>query len=166
MNSKRAQISEALQDIFTAVIISLILSTIIVHSQIPSKTETLTNEKDNLEVEDQKIKTISFGELQVGVKKIPFEKSQEKVLIIDARDPAFFALGNIPNSINLPLAHFNNDIQTLTKELKESEKIIIYCSSHSCPDSKKLASKLKERGYKNLYVYPGGYQEWSELTQQ
>lgn len=165
MERGKHQILGALQDITIISLCSALIALIMVKPQTPTENQSKPPENGTQVLGRQNIKTIEIGELQKIIENDPIQ-NKNKVLIIDARDPAFFELGTIPNSINLPLAEFEIYIKELEENLKEAEKIIIYCSSHSCPDSKKLALKLQGAGYQGLYIYKGGYQEWSELTQK
>ena len=42
------------------------------------------------------------------------------------------------------------------------EEIVCYCSGFGCEESTELARSLTEAGYRFVYVYKGGWPEWSE----
>ena len=48
------------------------------------------------------------------------------------------------------------------KELESFDEIIIYCKHKDCVASKKVASGLKLQNIKNVKVYEGGIDEWTE----
>lgn len=80
---------------------------------------------------------------------------------VDARDNWDFAEGHIPGAVNIPEYKFTPDDPSL-KSLNKDEKIIVYCEGNQCDVSKRLASELKKLGYKYIWVYIGGWEEWSE----
>ncbi len=83
-------------------------------------------------------------------------------LFIDARDPWDYSEKHIYNSINLPEFNFNPN-NPLLKFLDKNGIYITYCSANECDLSKKLATKLKNLGFKNVYVYTDGIEKWTEL---
>ena len=44
---------------------------------------------------------------------------------------------------------------------KESP-VVVYCSGEECGSSEDLAYELQAEGFTNLYVFKGGWTEWSE----
>ena len=40
--------------------------------------------------------------------------------------------------------------------------ILVYCGGADCADALELAVKLRELGFQDLTLYPGGYAEWTE----
>jgi rhodanese-related sulfurtransferase len=85
------------------------------------------------------------------------------VLFIDARDEADYVLGHISNSINIPFDDFDNHKQKLEKLSKE-KPMVVYCAGTDCDLSHLLAILLFEKGYKQVYVFFGGWNEWSEAN--
>lgn len=79
---------------------------------------------------------------------------------VDARDNWDFADGHIPGAINIPEYKFTPDDPNL-KLLDKNEKIIVYCEGDQCEVSKRLAIELKKIGYKKVWIYLGGWEEWS-----
>lgn len=88
-----------------------------------------------------------------------FQESREGVLL-DARGAKFFAKSHIPGAINLPLNDFDKTYERVKARLKPDQRIVVYCSSISCPDSGKLRDKLVKLGYAKVEVFKGGLAAW------
>ncbi|MBI9073341.1 MAG: rhodanese-like domain-containing protein [Melioribacteraceae bacterium] len=88
-----------------------------------------------------------------------FENGKAK--LIDARDEWDYNDGHIQGAINLPAYDFEINNPNLS-DLDRNSLIVIYCGDEECDLSKKLASGLMDIGFKNVYIYVGGWFEWLE----
>ena len=81
------------------------------------------------------------------------------VLFIDARDEVYYNEGHIKNAMkNVFLMELIFNIEE--KQTKE-EPIVVYCGDPGCGDSEDLAYDLQNEGFKKLFVFKGGWLEWS-----
>ena len=81
------------------------------------------------------------------------------VLFIDARDEVYYNEGHIRNAMkNVFLMELIFNIED--KQTKE-DPIVVYCGDPGCGDSEDLAYDLKNEGFKKLFVFKGGWLEWS-----
>ncbi len=48
---------------------------------------------------------------------------------------------------------------------KETGMVIAYCDGELCGSSRRAAEALSRAGIKDIFLYPGGYPEWSDQTQ-
>ena len=81
------------------------------------------------------------------------------VLFIDARDEVYYNEGHIKNAMkNVFLMELIFNIED--KQTKE-DPIVVYCGDPGCGDSEDLAYDLKNEGFKKLFVFKGGWLEWS-----
>jgi len=85
------------------------------------------------------------------------------VLFIDARDEGDFLAGHISNSINIPFDDFDNHKQKLENIPKE-KPLVIYCAGTDCDLSILLGNLLFEQGYRQVYVFFGGWVEWLDAN--
>jgi rhodanese-related sulfurtransferase len=81
-------------------------------------------------------------------------------LFVDARDPDDFASGHIPGAVNLPEEDLATGSSPALAGLAKDRALLVYCADLSCPKSKDLAQALKQMGYANLAVFPGGMEAW------
>ncbi|MBP2032043.1 rhodanese-related sulfurtransferase [Clostridium algifaecis] len=78
------------------------------------------------------------------------------LFLIDVRPEEEFQKGHIPNSQNIPIETFENDIKKLN--LKFDSLIILYCTSGQ--SSLIAYNILKNRGFKRIYNF-GKLANWS-----
>jgi len=81
-------------------------------------------------------------------------------VFVDARDPAFFEEGHIPQSINLPRDSILQ-AKTIGKLKDKARPVIVYCSEEGCDDGRIVAKGLLALGRSNVSLYAGGWEEWS-----
>lgn len=91
--------------------------------------------------------------------------AKPNVIIIDARSNEEFKEGHINGAINIFAYEEDLDkyFQNLTQVPMDSRKIIVvYCEGGTCDASYKVATDLIRLGHKNVFVYTGGWEEWSK----
>ena len=88
-----------------------------------------------------------------------FKLYETGIVFLDARDLSEFQTGHIKNSINLPIYDFDKYKNVLTK-ISKTETIICYCGGNDCDLSTQLAKKLFQLGYRNNYIFVGGWEQW------
>lgn len=105
----------------------------------------------NKDVSNPTIRTID-----IEIAKTLFENN---TLFVDARAEEYFENGHIPNAI------CNDDINLLIEEIDSriqvDEGFIVYCSDDDCGSSEELAYKLQEQGFMSIYVFKGGWKQWT-----
>lgn len=85
---------------------------------------------------------------------------QNDVLFIDAREAEDFEAGHIKGAVNMPF--YSDDYYSLLKDIKKDKPLVVYCGGTECDLSHLLANELSELGYKNVYVFFGGWVDWLE----
>ena len=88
-----------------------------------------------------------------------FSLYKKGVLFIDARDEADFLAGHISNSVNIPFDDFDNHKQKL-KQISKDKPLVVYCAGTDCDLSILLGDLLFDQGYKQVYIFFGGWNEW------
>jgi rhodanese-related sulfurtransferase len=84
---------------------------------------------------------------------------KEDFILVNTLSPESYEIQHIPGSINIPV----EDIEMKAENLLDKEKdIIIYCGSFECTTSTHAAKILDKLGYKNVYDYKGGLQDWKQ----
>ncbi len=82
-----------------------------------------------------------------------------KLLIINVLSPEYYNDCHIVGSINVPLEKLKDFAQKLDKETN----IVVHCSSYMCKASVEAWKILHELGFKNVWAYEGGINEWYHL---
>ncbi|RJP67238.1 MAG: rhodanese-like domain-containing protein [Ignavibacteriales bacterium] len=82
-----------------------------------------------------------------------------RALFVDARDKWDFADGHIKGAINIPEYSFDKSNPVL-KSIPKNKTIITYCGGDDCEMSEKLAEYFYELGYKKVFIFFGGWNEW------
>jgi len=81
------------------------------------------------------------------------------VLFIDARDEGYYEAGHIKGAMR------NGFLMELVFNIEEKQSkndpLVVYCGDPGCGDSEDLAYDLKDSGFTKLYVFKGGWLEWS-----
>lgn len=85
------------------------------------------------------------------------------VLWVDARPNEEFEKGHIPGALSLNEDDWNGLLPPVLAAWSPERKLIVYCSRQSCSASHGVAERLRHgAGLKNVYVLPGGWEEWEE----
>ncbi len=99
------------------------------------------------------IKTISRERLRDMMER------NEDFVLVDVLSPDSFEAEHIPGSINIPFDEIESRVKKL---INRNDKVITYCANFHCDLSSNAAQKLTELGYKNVWEYEGGLQDWKE----
>lgn len=83
-------------------------------------------------------------------------------MVFDARVPNQYEAGHLPGARNLPVGDVDRRLSALANLLTPETPILTYCGGSDCADALELAVKLREYGFQDLTLYPGGYAEWKE----
>jgi rhodanese-related sulfurtransferase len=84
------------------------------------------------------------------------------VRLVDARLPEDFDAGHIPSAVNLPVLAGIFEREEILARFGPGERIIVYCQNETCPWSHSVASDMVFLGFRNVAVFPGGWQKWQE----
>ncbi len=120
--------------------------------------DSLLSSKTYESTEKDLKKSVTFEQMQLIVKSDEFQ-------IIDARRPDQYEKGFIGNAINLhPEYEDEGKYVESIFQLPMDKGLIIYCDGGTCDLSHKLAKELIHFGFKRLFIYHGGWEEWSVKT--
>ncbi len=100
-----------------------------------------------------------------GTKKVDAEgvidivEKISDLIIIDSRIRQDRAQGYIEGSVSLP--DIETNCATLAKLIpKKSSPVLFYCNGPKCGRSVKASNKALACGYRNIYWFRGGFEEW------
>lgn len=90
-------------------------------------------------------------------------EQKTKGIILDARPEIFHRLGHVPGALSLPREVFETAYAKRRSLLAadQSQLIAVYCSGISCEDSQMVAEALVKLGYSRIFVFKGGWSEWT-----
>lgn len=83
-------------------------------------------------------------------------------IIIDARNPEQFEKGHIGNSININPYMEQQVYMEKMVMLPRDKGIVCYCDGGTCDLSHEVAKELINMGFKRVFIYGGGWEEWSK----
>ncbi|MDD2659772.1 MAG: rhodanese-like domain-containing protein [Methylococcales bacterium] len=82
-------------------------------------------------------------------------QQEDKLFLLDVREPDEFAYAHIANSVLIPL----NQIPKRLGELDSRQEIVVIC--HHGMRSQQAANYLMQSGFKNITNLTGGIDAWS-----
>lgn len=124
--------------------------------------KTLTIPKMNESQSDNQFP--AYGEINTEVLSKLVQSANPLIMIVDARNIKTDNGKRIPSAKTIP---FDATIENITANLPDKQAmVIIYCSNAKCPASCLLADRLVRMGYKNVWKYPGGLEEWEASGQK
>lgn len=85
---------------------------------------------------------------------------QANIALVEVLPKKEFAAGHLPGAISIPLETIRSAAPGLLRD--RSQQIITYCTSTDCPNSTKAAEELESMGYKNVYEYVEGKDDWKK----
>lgn len=102
----------------------------------------------------------SFSEPKAIKLDFAYKLFKDGIKFIDSRSVEEFSEGHIKGAVNIPFYGSENHMETINR-LSKNETIVTYCSSADCDISILAGDELFEMGFKRVYVYVGGYDEWT-----
>jgi len=96
-------------------------------------------------------------EISLEIAKDLFDKN---ILFIDARAEEYFIEGHIPGA--LCNDDFDQLMDDIDSRLTDNNYFIVYCSDDDCGSSEELARRLFDQGYLKIYLFKGGWKQWTE----
>jgi rhodanese-related sulfurtransferase len=85
--------------------------------------------------------------------------------VVDARMPPAYHQGHLEGAINVPVSSTQEECLEAASSFPDGP-IVVYCQSTACRYAEKVAVKLVEGGYSNIYIFKGGWNEWVAKTPQ
>lgn len=80
--------------------------------------------------------------------------------LIEALPEKYWREAHLPGSIQIDYTEIQEKSESLLPD--KERKIVVYCASAECQNSTKAARTLESLGYKEVYEYIEGKQDWTE----
>jgi rhodanese-related sulfurtransferase len=87
---------------------------------------------------------------------------KSSTLFVDVRSYPDYEFGHIQGAINLPEEEFDARFTALKPQLEQAGRIVVYCKNVDCGKSYFSALALRQRGFKQVRIYPHGWYEWCQ----
>ncbi len=87
-----------------------------------------------------------------------WQQSDAEFVLIDARDAVQYAREHIPGAVNVPYIEIRAGALLPPKD----RRIVVYCSSETCPISQYAYEALDRLGYQEIYDMRAGLQGWKD----
>ena len=130
----------------------------------------LRSDSNSISIRSQPLQTIQNEQLLsqldpvMIIRSITIEQARnlfnEGILFVDAREITEYEDGHIPGALT------SDDYMDLTMTIDEyqgkSKPIVAYCDGGECAKSEDLAYDLQESGFSTIYIFLGGWSEWTE----
>ena len=99
-----------------------------------------------------------FGGIELAeLKKVM--QSREMVLL-DGRSQPDYESGHLPGAYHLAVADFEKALPLFSSPFAKDTRFVIYCRGGDCSLSRRLAELLYDKGYVQVRIYWGGYNDW------
>jgi rhodanese-related sulfurtransferase len=76
--------------------------------------------------------------------------------VINVLDKSYFDDCHIKGSINIPFDEFEQSL----KKLSKNDEYVVYCSNYACTAAPYAAQLMKDAGFEQVSLLPGGIVEW------
>jgi len=149
-------------------------SNIIINNDINQDSIKKENKKDSINklIKNEQIKNLQIdlsteitdksGYKNVNIEFVKKHLKDKRVTIIDARSSIDYNKGHIENAINIdPMQEDQNNLFNTIMSLPDDNIYILYCTGGQCDLSHHLYDAMKNFGFNKLYIFPGGWDEWS-----
>ncbi|MCX7878826.1 MAG: rhodanese-like domain-containing protein [Ignavibacteria bacterium] len=112
--------------------------------------------KDSVKSEEKK-EFIKPVDIRIDFAKALFDKGYT---FIDARDVSDFSSGRIKGALNIPYKEIDKNKSRLESMAKD-KVYVVYCSA-SCDVSIDMAYYMAKMGFRKVYIFHGGWDEWRD----
>jgi rhodanese-related sulfurtransferase len=87
-----------------------------------------------------------------------WQESETEFVLVDARDAVQYGREHIEGAINVPYV----DIRAGGLLPPRDQRIVVYCSSETCPISQYAYEALDQLGYEEIYDMRAGLEGWKD----
>ncbi len=103
----------------------------------------------------------TFNEAKAITLKQAYALYNKNVQFVDARDYVEYEIGHIQGAISLPYYEFD-EYKSVLQSFSKNIPLVAYCDGRDCDLSIMLGDKLFEMGYKQVYIFFGGWIDWQD----
>jgi rhodanese-related sulfurtransferase len=100
--------------------------------------------------------------LPLGLQQVKELYDRNEATFVDARDRATFAEGHIKGAVALPVGEVEGELARFREKVPLTATLVVYCNGYSCTDSRTLGDRLIGAGWRQIYIFEGGFPEWRD----
>jgi rhodanese-related sulfurtransferase len=102
-----------------------------------------------------------------GVRLITLAEAEDlwragEATFLDARDGDLYREGHVPQARSAPAAEAKTLLSVFAQRLAKEATLVVYCEGGDCQSSLTLAKELHDKGFTDIRVLSGGWEEWKK----
>jgi rhodanese-related sulfurtransferase len=102
-----------------------------------------------------------------GVRLITLAEAEDlwragETAFLDARDGDLYREGHVPRARSVPAAEIETLMPVLVRRMAKETALVVYCEGGDCQSSLNLAKQLHDKGFTDIRVMSGGWEEWKK----
>jgi rhodanese-related sulfurtransferase len=102
-----------------------------------------------------------------GVRLITLAEAEDlwragETTFLDARAADLYAESHVPRARSVPAAEIETLMPILVQRMAKEATIVVYCEGGDCQSSLNLAKQLHDKGFTDIRVLIGGWEEWKK----
>lgn len=86
--------------------------------------------------------------------------AQESIILVEALPEKYYNSGHLPGAINIPHSEIRS--RAASELPDKNATIIVYCANTQCQNSHTATQTLNEMGYRRVFEYVEGKQDWAD----
>ena len=100
-----------------------------------------------------------------GVRLITLAEAEDiwragEAAFLDARTADLYRKGHVPRALSAPAKEAGESLPSFFERLPLVGAIVVYCEGGDCQSSLLLAKQLHDKGFTDIRVLSGGWEEW------
>jgi rhodanese-related sulfurtransferase len=102
-----------------------------------------------------------------GVRLITLAEAEDlwragETTFLDARAADLYAEGHVPRARSVPASEAETLMPVLVQRMAKEAVLVVYCEGGDCQSSLNLAKQLHDKGFMDIRVLSGGWEEWKK----
>lgn len=98
---------------------------------------------------------------EIGLDEAMALHAANGAVFVDARYGEDYDAGHIPGAVSVPMGLYEDEIEAILGGSGRDAKLVVYCSSETCPLAGELALALGFMEFSNVSVFRGGMAAWT-----
>jgi len=94
---------------------------------------------------------------RITIDEVKALMAQDRVILVDVRDPQSFADGHMPGALNVPFDHIPNYVDAWKKDTR---LLVTYCACTNETTAARAVVDMNAFGITNAKALLGGWNEW------